>query len=111
MISQMKKHKTISFEVYEHNYGGTIVYMKKGKNKLWLFNIYDGVIDFDVGTPSQENYKKIGIEAELNIEQERIRPIVYGHARDVIFPKALEAKELVTEIFRQLKDKLLSEEE
>jgi|SRR6185437_5758606 len=64
--SLAKKKSPYKFETFLNDFGDTVVYLHKGKHKVWLFNIgREGDIQLDVypfgGIAA---YKKVGLQTE-----------------------------------------------
>lgn len=74
--STLKKGSPYKFETYLNGAGHTVVYIVKGKKKVWLFNIVDGYLGFDISA-SKEEYESVGLDTIEN-RYGNIRPVTHG---------------------------------
>jgi hypothetical protein len=60
----MKNKKPYTFETELNAVGDTVVFIKKGRKKVWLFNIdYRGYIDLTIGDQTKE-LTSIGLQVD-----------------------------------------------
>lgn len=58
--------KPFEFESYLNSLGETVVYIKKGKVKHWLFNVsLEGKLDVGI-CPEKNNLYKLGLASDIN---------------------------------------------